>query len=462
MADLQSYQDRFQTRLEALIAEHKVPGAALGIALGDETLELSAGVANVNTGVEATTDTLFQIGSITKVYTATMVMQLVDEGKVALDEPVITSVPELKLADSEAASTITVRQLLTHTSGMDGDLFDDFGRGDDCIERYVDSFGTLAQMAPPGSFFSYCNSGFVLAGRLIEKLDGMGFDAALKKRVLEPIGATKSTMLPEEAILHRVAVGHMVPPGADAPAVVPQWILPRALGPAGLVAAPVSELLSFARMHLNGGVGADSATVLSAESVAAMQQEQVVLPDPYTLGQAWGLGWIIYRWGAEPVIGHDGNTLGQSAFLRLVPERKLAVGLLTNGSGALALYQALYDEILSELAGISVPKWPEAAADQSAFELDRFAGVFENLGAIHTIEVVDGRLHLHTKGTGPLAHLMPDEPPMPMDAVDDTTFVVFVERAGATMPVVFFDFDDRGVPQRVHMGGRASKRTSPS
>src|SRR3954470_5649096 len=364
MADLQSYRETFQQRLDTLVAEHKVPGATLGIVLGDESLDLASGVANVNTGVEATPDTLFQIGSITKVYTATIVMQLVDEGKVALDEPVATYVPELVLADAEAARTITVRQLLTHTSGIDGDLLEDFGRGDDCVERYVASFGSLAQMAPPGSFFSYCNSGLVLAGRLIEKLDGVVFDAALKKRVLDPIGATRSTMLPEEAILHRVAVGHMVPPGADEPVVAPQWILPRALGPAGLIAAPVSDLLPFARMHLNGGRGPDGARVLPAASVAAMQESQVVLHDPYTLGQAWGLGWILYHWGSEPVIGHDGNTIGQSAFLRLVPERQLAIGLLTNGPGAMAVYEALYDEVLRELAGISVPKKPVAAADQ--------------------------------------------------------------------------------------------------
>src|SRR5207249_2501819 len=146
-----------------------------------------------------------------------------------------------------------------------------------CVEKYVASFGSLAQMAPPGSFFSYCNSGFVLAGRLIEKLDGIGFDAALKKRVLEPIGATRSSMLPEENILHRVSVGHMVPPGADAPIVIPQWLLPRALGPAGLITGPVADLLAFARMHLNGGIGTDEKRVLSAESVAAMQESQVVL-----------------------------------------------------------------------------------------------------------------------------------------------------------------------------------------
>jgi CubicO group peptidase (beta-lactamase class C family) len=123
VADLESYRQQLQTRLDELCAEYKVPGASLGIILGDESLEVPSGVVNLNTGVETTSDTLFQIGSITKVYTATMVMQLVDEGKVALDEPVSKYLPELSLEDAEAAKTITVRQLLTHTSGIDGDLF---------------------------------------------------------------------------------------------------------------------------------------------------------------------------------------------------------------------------------------------------------------------------------------------------------------------------------------------------
>jgi CubicO group peptidase (beta-lactamase class C family) len=458
MADLQSYQERFQSRLEELIAEHDVPGASFGIVLGDESLELAAGVVNVETGVATTPDTLFQIGSITKVYTATMVMQLVDEGKISLDQPVATYVPELTLADAEAARTITVRQLLTHTSGIDGDLFEDYGRGDDCVERYVASFGALAQMARPGSFFSYCNSGFVLAGRMTEKIDGVGFDQALKDRVLQPIGATKSTMLPEEAILHRVSVGHMKLPDAKAPVVIPQWILPRALGPAGLIAAPVGELLAFARMHLEGGVAADGSRVLSTNSVQAMQQEQVVLPDPYTLGRAWGLGWILYDWGAEPVIGHDGNTLGQSGYLRLVPERKMAVGLLANGPGSSAVYERIYDEVFRELAGISVPKKPVPAADQSAVDLTRYAGVFERLGSRLTFAVVGGRLQLQSENTGPLSSLRPQAEPIALDAVDDTTFVGFVPEAGVRMPVVFFDFDGSNRPRWVHMGGRATKR----
>src|SRR5439155_356422 len=191
--------------------------------------------------------------------------------------------------------------------------------------------------------------------------------------------------------------------------VIPQWLLPRALGPAGLITGPVADLLAFARMHLNGGIGTDEKRVLSAESVAAMQESQVVLDDPYTLGQAWGLGWILYHWGSDPVIGHDGNTLGQAAYLRLVPERKLAVGLLPNGS-SMAVYETLYGEVLRELAGISVPKKPTAAADQSGFNLVPFTGVFERLGVKMTFEVADAQLQMKTDSPGPPSDIAPHKP----------------------------------------------------
>src|SRR3954466_13339235 len=117
----------WQERLSLLADKHGVPGASLAILSGDEVAEASYGVLNVRTGAPATPDALFQIGSITKVWTATIVMQLVDEGKLDLDRPVVTYLPEFKVADADVTRQVTTRQLLTHTSGIDGDLFLDTG-----------------------------------------------------------------------------------------------------------------------------------------------------------------------------------------------------------------------------------------------------------------------------------------------------------------------------------------------
>src|SRR5437764_13794380 len=126
-----------EQRLRELSAKHRVTGASLAILDGDQSIETATGLINQETGVEVTTDTLFQIGSITKVFTTTLVMQLVDEGRVELDAPVRTYLPELGLKDPSANEAVTVRHFLTHTSGIEGDRLVDTGRGDDSPERFV-------------------------------------------------------------------------------------------------------------------------------------------------------------------------------------------------------------------------------------------------------------------------------------------------------------------------------------
>src|SRR6185437_13105108 len=155
----------WERRLAVLAERHKVPGASLGIlrtgASGrpDEVIEAAYGYANFPARIEATTDTLFQIGSMSKVWTATLAMQLIDEGKLDLDAPVADVLPELRLADAEVAKTVTMRHLLNHTSGIDGDVFTDTGRGDDCVEKYVALLAEQKQNHPLGATWSYCNAG---------------------------------------------------------------------------------------------------------------------------------------------------------------------------------------------------------------------------------------------------------------------------------------------------------------
>src|SRR5688500_7087716 len=116
-----------QSRLEELTKKHKVVGAAVGVLHDGEGTEAAAGVVNLNTGVEVTPDTVFQIGSMGKSWTATVVMQMVDEGKLDLDVPVQTYLPTFKVADPEVSAKVTLRHLLPHTSGIDGDHFPDTG-----------------------------------------------------------------------------------------------------------------------------------------------------------------------------------------------------------------------------------------------------------------------------------------------------------------------------------------------
>ena len=239
--------------LAAMARRLGIPGATAAIVSGDRRATAATGVLNMATGASATPESLFLIGSISKVWTATLVMQLVDEGSVALDDPVRRYVPDLALASDQASGALTIRHLLTHTSGLEDDFTISSGdRGDGCIRRYVERLSSLGQLHPVGAMYSYCNSGFVLAGEVIERVEGATFDDVLRARVIDRLGLTDTVLLPEEALLRAVAVGHVPVDGSLG--VAPVWSLPRAFGPAGAtIAASAPDLLRFAEAHLSAG-----------------------------------------------------------------------------------------------------------------------------------------------------------------------------------------------------------------
>jgi len=154
-------------------------------------------------------------------------------GRLGLEATVAEVLRGVRLGAEDVSGQVTIGHLLTHTSGIDGDIFTDTGRGADCLERYVGELAGAVQICPVGQAYSYCNSGFVLAGRIIEVLDGREWDASLRRRLVEPLGLTQTVTLPEDAIMHRAAVGHRPRPREDEPFA--NWMLPRSLGPAGLV-----------------------------------------------------------------------------------------------------------------------------------------------------------------------------------------------------------------------------------
>src|SRR3982751_4965205 len=184
----------------ALGGERGAVGALFAISLGGEPVAGATGVLNLRTQAPATTESLFQIGSVSKVWTAVLAMQLVDEGLIDLDKPVVTYLPEFKVADADVTRTVTTRHLLSHTSGVDGDLFLDTGRGDDNLEKYVAAMAELKQNHPLGATMSYCNSGYSALGRLIEVVRGKTWDAVLREHLLTPLGLTSAGTLPEEAL----------------------------------------------------------------------------------------------------------------------------------------------------------------------------------------------------------------------------------------------------------------------
>jgi CubicO group peptidase (beta-lactamase class C family) len=438
-----------------------VPGATLGIWADGQEILVTHGVLNSATEVTVTPDSLFQVGSITKIWTATMIMQLIDEGRLSLDTTVAQALPGVRLGAADIAEQVTVRHLLTHTSGIDGDIFTDTGRGDECVQRYVALLAEAPSVFAPGAAYSYCNCGYVLLGRIIEVLGGQTWDEALRQRLTGPLAISRTVTLPEEAILHRAAVGHR---DGDP---VHVWGLPRSVGPAGLITATAGDLLTFARLHLDGGVAADGKRLPSEASVAAMQSECAAIPEFSAPGSAIGLGWRLSRWSDRRIIGHDGDTVGQSAYLRIDPEAGVAVCLLTNATESESLYRDLFNEVFGTLTGVTMPGPPRPGAAGTGWapctaDLQRYAGHYERQSRRFDVSVRDGRLTMELTMTGNLAALVGSEPeelllyPAEPAGSSGTRFVLQSHDDEPWAPVSFGELGD-GTPY-LYMSGRVTPR----
>ncbi|MFI0711438.1 serine hydrolase domain-containing protein [Streptomyces inhibens] len=454
MSDITERSAHWTARLTELIARHSVPGASLGIVhRGELIAEAAAGLANAEAGIETTTDTLFQIGSISKVWTTTVAMALVDEGVLELDAPIVSVLPELRLADGELTQGVTLRHLLNHTSGIDGDLFADTGRGDDCLEKYTALLGDLTVNHPLGATMSYCNTGFTLLGRVLEVVTGVQWDELMRERLFRPLGLTHTATLPEEVLRFRAATGHV----GDPPVQAQTWSPMRSAGPAGLICSTPREVLKFVRLHLDGGVAEDGTKILSAEGVTAMQTQEVELPGPSGLTRAWGLGWFLDTWDGHRVYGHDGGTIGQSAFLRVLPDDDLAICLLTNGGDTIGLYRDVFGEIVQELAGVTMPPTVQPATEPVAVDPADYVGVYQRAGTTMEIVERDGGLVMLYRVTGPGAEWVPDaEQEFELHPVEPGLFVLRRPDLSVWLPVVFYTLED-GTPY-LHFGVRATPK----
>ncbi len=441
--------------LDAIVAEQMrrwtVPGVAVAILKDGQRSHHAYGVTSLETEQPVRPDTLFQIGSISKVFCATLVMTLVDEGKVDLDAPIATYLPDLRLADDAAQNGVTLRHTLTHTSGIYGDFFDDFGMGDDALAKSVEAFRTLRQWTPLGSSWAYCNVGFNLAGAVVEQVLGQTYEQAMRERVFEPLGLDHSFFFAHEAIVHSAAVGHtLIDPAGDEQRVARKYPLPRCVNPAGGIISTVDDLLSFAQMHLNGGTAGDT-QVLSAGSAAAMQEPQTTAAN---FADEWGIGWDI-RWaGGEKLIGHGGTTNGFQARLTAVPDRGYAIAILTNSGRGAALYGAVEKWALAHDLGIE-PREPERIA-LSDEQLATIAGSYSQPQAEYTVAVEDGGLRLETVSLSALSGERSEKPAERLEPIGGREFVV-TSGAGAGRRVDFFGGDGEH-PRFIRNGGRLAER----
>lgn len=413
-----SAPSRSGTDLDSIVAAEMerwaVPGVALAIVDRDRTETHGFGVANVETGLPVTPDTLFRIGSITKTFTATLIVTLAAEGLVDLDAPVTRFLPELPLADDAARDALTLRHLLTHTGGFEGDYFADTGQGDDALARYVGSFGSLGQLTVPGELWSYSNSGIALAGHVAATVLDRPYEQALRERVLEPLGMERTVLSADEAIVYPVAVGHN--PGKSGPEVIRRYAMPRSIVPAGGIISTANDLTRYARFHLDGGPNA-----VAAERVAIEAMQQPLVPAS-NFCDAVGLAWMIRSVGGRTLIEHGGDWMGLQAQLTLVPEERLAIAVLTNGSQGSALNREVVAFLLRERRGLQ--EQPPERIDLPVAALAAYAGTYDaplGRGTQGTVAAAGSGLMLTiaVPEDGP-----PPFEPIPLDPIDGDRFLV--------------------------------------
>ncbi|HUQ59179.1 serine hydrolase domain-containing protein [Lentzea sp.] len=406
---------------------NQVPGAQVAVLADGQITDYAAGLLSLRTRIETTSDSVFQIGSITKIWTATLAHQLVNEKVLDLDCPIRSYLPDFELSDSAATESVTARHLLTHTSGIDGNLFTDTGVGDDAIARFVATLTTAEQLFPPGTMFSYSNTGFAVLGRLIEVLCGEPFHDVLRARLATPLGLRTVSTNAYEAILHRAAVGH------EQGEPVTTWALPYSNSPGGSqLAMSARDLLEFARLHLTG--------------YAALREPQVT-PPPNLGVAAWGLGWMIYGNG---VVGHTGTTVGQKAFLRVVPSAGVAVAVLTNSLGGPALAHEVFSHTLRDLAGIETPPRPTPPADPQPVE-DWMCGTYRGTRVDYVLSTEGDRAFLtyvprNALGAQFLGGHSRDE----VVRFDDTSIITREPELGTHHVYTFVDRDPEGRAKFLH------------
>jgi len=445
-----------QDQLARCVAKNGIPGASMAVLHNGQVHTAAAGVLNLNTCVEVTTDSVFMIGSTTKVLTGTLLMQLVDENRVELEAPANRYLPEVKVAGKPLPDVITVGMLLNHTSGIDGDFFVDTGWNDDAIEKYMERLTEVGYLHPPGKMRSYCNAAYSMVGRIIEKQRGRDFNTVMRERLFEPAGIGDSVLLPEEFLKFRSAMGHDKDREKGGWKLSEELISQRGQIPAGTaVSMSATSLLELGRLHMNKGLSLHGERVLSEAGVAEMQRPLTGVVPAMPDCQIWAL----YQGNSMNLYNHYGGTAGQNAWFAILPDRDFAIAVLSNSqTGAFLINLDLTDRLLKELVGFETDHG-DSGNGKPAIEtgLDRFIGKYERYamdieisrdgeGLAITVDDHEGELVLGSAPEYRLKHLG-----------CNTFSIEGQELIPAELSIEFF-FEKEGLPQTLLFFGRAHRR----
>lgn len=320
--------------------EGRIPSVTMALTVGEEIV-WSAGFGEINrrTGARATPESVYIIASTLKTMVATAALQLVDEGRLSLDDPVRDHLGEaFAIPGEDPAKPITLRHLLTHTSGLAGG-FSSVPVWADTVPREMDRFlrEGLQVLGPPEEEVRYSNPAFTVVAKVIEVVTGEDFRDVIRRRIWEPLGMHTTAFAPSPRMEEVLAVPYR--PAEETGELEPVARTRFAEWPAGGAWGTVEDQARWIMASVNGGRLGDVA-LLKPATAALMQSPQFDLwQRPMNGGWGgpdtdYGLAWWTTTRDGERYIAHSGSVAGYTAFIHGNPERRLGVAILTNGNRA--------------------------------------------------------------------------------------------------------------------------------
>jgi CubicO group peptidase (beta-lactamase class C family) len=393
--------------------EHGVPGAAIGLVRGRE-LAWSGGFGYADLATERRPDerTLFRVASITKTFTATAIVQLRDEGKLSLDDPLVRHLPEFSAVHNPfgRVEDVTLRRLLTHRSGLVGeppyDHWETLEFPD--MAQILGALDHIRVVIEPDSAFKYSNLALSLLGEVVSRLSGRPYVDHVRRRILEPLGMSRSTFDTEEALDRGLTCGYGPHPFEDYVSPAPHSPLAGETA-AGQLYSCVADLARWIALQLRADEDDEEETpVLSCRSLREMHRPHFIEED-WCSGQ--GLGWRAARRGELVFLGHGGTLPGFRSEITFNKARRLGAVVLLNGMGPADVVAAeLLDFVIRELPADEPA--PLARPTPTPAEWRRFLGSYRSvsLGALVSIECRGGSLVLRMPpGALPGPELIPLE-----------------------------------------------------
>ncbi len=366
------------------------PSISIGIIKDGRTV-MCEGFGNRDTDLPATGKTLYQLASCSKAFTSALVAIMVDQGKLSWDTPLIQYLPNVRFYDDYMTSNLTLRDILSHRSGLPRHEYSWYGT-DFNKEELVFNLRYLEPNKPIRTKFQYNNYGYILAGYAVEKVTGKSWEQCVQEYILNPLGMTRTNMFVDAT---KADSDHAEPYDRQDPAAdmmegtkkISFYKMPHEdyasgtgapVGPAAAVNSCVEEMLKWVSLHLNKGEF-EGKQIISKEAMAEMHKPNMLLPKlmdmphPETTHPSYGLGWFVENYRGHTLVQHGGNIDGFSTSTSFIPDLNLGVVIFTNMNVSqlhYALAKEIYDYYIGTESGNWVKRYHEYATEQNKKRLD--------------------------------------------------------------------------------------------